>query len=176
MEKLLKYLNSDPKFEVRETGKYGKGIFAKRDISKGEIITKFTGEIITLKEDLKRVRKGEMRNDDGFQIGEEKYLALDPIPILFNHSCSPNAAFRKKSELFAIKNIKKGEEITYDYSSTAGSNITDKMWTMSCKCGSPNCRKLLGNVLTIPKNVLKRYKKMGALQDYIIDELNNNKT
>ena len=169
----MKKQMADNELEIKETGIYGRGIFAGRDIKKGEKIRKFIGEIITLEEDLKRVASGQMSNDDGFQIGEEKYIVLDSVSILFNHSCNPNSAFRKESDLFAIKDIKKGEEITYDYSATVGPNITSNMWTMPCKCGATNCRKMLGNVLTIPEDIMKEYKEKGDLQDYIIEQLNN---
>ena len=172
LKKLSKKVGRKPKFIIKDTGKYGRGIFAGRDILKGEVITKFTGERITLEECLKRVEKGLMNNDDGFQISEEKYMVLDPVSILFNHSCNPNSVFRKEAELFAIRDIKKGEEITYDYSSTVGPNITADMWTMPCICGSSNCRETLSNVLTIPDKILRKYKKIEALQDYIIDQLN----
>ncbi len=156
---------------IKETGKYGKGVFAARDISEGEKIIKFTGEVIDLEERTRRVDNGEMGNGDGLQIDKEKYIILDPIPFLFNHSCSPNSAFKKEADLLAIRGIKKDEEITYDYSVVAGPNITPEMWTMVCKCGSSNCRKKLGNVLTLPKKVLEDYKRRGFLQDYIIKQL-----
>ena len=159
------------KLIIRDTNKYGKGVFANKDIKKGELVKKFSGEIISLKECLDRVAKGVMNNDDGFQINNEKYLVLDNTSLSFNHNCNPNAIFKNDTELVTIKNIKKGHEITYDYSTTVGSNITSKMWTMPCKCGSKICRKKLGNVLTVPKNTLKKYLKDGLLQNYIIKQL-----
>ncbi len=41
--------------------------------------------------------------------------------------------------IFASQDIKKGEEITFDYSSTEA----DPYWKMKCKCGSFNCRKII---------------------------------
>ncbi len=158
---------------IKNTNKYGQGVCANKDIKEGEIIRKFKGEIISLKECLKRVKRGIMGNDDGFQIGNEKYLVLDNISIYFNHSCNPNGAFRKDTELVAIKNIKKGQEITYDYSTTVGPNITSKMWTMPCNCKSKICRIEIGNVLTVPKNILRKYLNKGLLQNYIVEQLKN---
>ena len=62
-----------------------------------------------------------------------------------------------------IKSTKKGEEITYDYSAT----IAPTRWRMKCKCGLKNCRRILGDVLSIPKRQLNKYKKLGALQKYV---------
>ena len=158
------------KLEIGDTSKYGEGVFAKEDIAKGEIIKILSGEIISLAECLKRINGGDEVNDDPLQIGSELYIDLDYLSHAFNHSCQPNAGLRKTSELFALKNILKGEEITYDYSTTVGPNIPASEWLMKCDCGSIKCRKLIGNILTIPKNDLENYKKLGALQEYITTE------
>jgi hypothetical protein len=78
---------------------------------------------------------------------------------------------RKRSELFALRDILPGEEITYDYSSTVGPNITADMWTMKCSCGASVCRKTIGNVLSIPEDRFHMYLKAGALQDHILAAL-----
>lgn len=51
-----------------------------------------------------------------------------------NHSCDPNCIMVNKI-LFAIKDIKTGEQITYDYS-----NFIYDDWYMDCLCGSENCK------------------------------------
>jgi hypothetical protein len=38
---------------------------------------------------------------------------------------------------------------------------------MKCECGSDNCRKTLGDVLSVPKKRLEEYKNFGALQTYM---------
>jgi hypothetical protein len=98
-------------------------------------------------------------------------MDLDEFSRAFNHSCDPNAGIRKTSELIAIEDILKGEEITYDFSSTVGPNVPSSVWEMQCHCGSEKCRKVLGNVLSLPKVQLEKYRRAGALQDYIIEEL-----
>ncbi len=154
------------KFIVKESKFNGKGCFAVEEIKKGEKITELTGEIVSQDEINKRIADGTERLDDPLQITENQFIDLDRPSIFFNHSCDPNAGVRGKNELFALKNIFKGEEITYDYSSVVGKNID---WFMSClcKCGSKNCRKKIGNVLTIPVKYLKNYKKKGVLPDFI---------
>lgn len=152
---------------IIDTIKYGKGIAAKKKIRKGEIIWKLNGERISLKECTKRIKNGEESVTDPLQIGKYVFLDLDEFSRTFNHSCQPNAGLRKRSELFSLKDIEIGEEITYDYSTTVGPNISSEVWTMACNCGSKKCRKIIGNILTIPKHILDEYKKNGALQDYI---------
>lgn len=159
-------------FIVKDTGKYGKGVFAIEDIKKGEKIHILSGEVISFDESIRRIKLGNESQTDSLQIGIETDIDLDEISRTFNHSCDPNAGLRKTSELFAIKDIKKGDEITYDYSATVGPNIPSSLWEMKCHCGSKICRKIIGNVLSIPKDQLNKYKELDSLQEYIKKELN----
>jgi uncharacterized protein len=160
------------KFEIRNTNRYGNGVFALRNFKKGERIWNLNGKVVTLKECLKMIMNGAETNDDPLQIGKKIYIDLDFVSHAFNHSCTPNAGIRKRSELFALRDIKKDEEITYDYSTTVGPNIPTSDWPgMKCKCGNKNCRKLVGNVLTIPGKDIKKYIELGAFQDYMKKEL-----
>jgi len=159
------------KFIIKDTGKYGLGVYAGEAIRNGQIIKILSGEIISFDECIKRIKQGMEEQTDSLQVGLEMDMDLDETSRTFNHNCNPNAGLRNISELFAIRNIKKGEEITYDYSATIGPNIDSSLWNMKCECGSYNCRKILGNVLTIPEKTLKRYNKLGAMQDYIKKEL-----
>lgn len=164
--------DTENKYEIRPTGKYGVGVFCIKKILRGEVIRIFTGEKISEIVCDTMIAEGLLNNDDPFQIGYDEYFLLDNVSICFNHSCEPNAGFREKSTLFALRDIEPEEEITYDYSATVDPNNNTFTTMTNCLCGSPKCRKLLGNVLSIPKQQLEYYKKMGALQDYILDELN----
>lgn len=158
------------KYQVRSTGKYGVGVFCTKKILKGEIIREFTGKRIDEVSCDKMIADGLVNNDDVFQVQHEEYFLLDNISVSFNHSCEPNAGIKGEGTLFAIKDINPGEEITYDYSATVDPHNYTFTTMTNCLCGSPKCRKILGNVLSIPN--LEYYKKEGALQDYIINELN----
>ena len=151
------------KLVIKSTKKYGSGVFAAKEIKKGEIIHVLSGEKMNPDEFAKRVNSKREFIDDPFQIGKRTYIDLDKLSRTFNHNCDPNAGIRKNSELFALRDIKKDEEVTYDYSTT----IAHTRWHMKCKCGSKNCRRILGDVLSIPKRQLNKYKKLGALQKYM---------
>ena len=160
------------KLAIRETGGgYGKGVFAGETIAKGSIIKVLRGEIISFDECIERIKKGEENQSDSLQVGLELDMDLDKLSNTFNHSCNPNAGIRKQSELFALRNIAADEEITYDYSLTVGPNVPADVWIMACKCGHKECRKIIGNVLSIPEKRLEKYRKLDALQDYMKDEL-----
>lgn len=152
-------------------GKRARAVFADEDISAGEVIAVFSGDIISFDECIERIRTGKEEQADSLQVGFELDMDLDRLSNSFNHSCDPNAGHRKISELIAIRDIRRGDEITYDYSATIGPNVTSGVWTMECSCGTKKCRKIISNVLSIPKKQLEKYQKAGTLQDYIKREL-----
>ncbi|MBI5847520.1 MAG: SET domain-containing protein-lysine N-methyltransferase [Nitrospirae bacterium] len=136
-------------------------------MTQGQVIKVLDGEVVTFDECMRRVTAGAENIDDPLQIDDQLFLDLDELSRTFNHSCEPNAGMRKRSELFALRDIMPGEEITYDYSSVVGINITPDMWTMECNCGASGCRKLLSNILSITEAQLRFYIQAGAVQDYI---------
>ena len=154
-------------FYIKETS-FGKGIFAERNIRKDEKILEFKGSIITgeqgKKLDLKIFGK---RLGNSLQVGKNKYIYLKEPGRLINHSCNPNAGIKKDKILVAIKNIKKGEEINYDYSTT----MNEDNWTMRCKCGKKNCRKIVKDFKYLPKKIQKKYLKLGIVQKFIIKKI-----
>ncbi len=99
-------------------GLSGLGLFAGEAIKKGEIIIEYVGNILT-KEEADKIKTNQYlfevsrnRTIDGRDRGN--------IARYANHACggSENAESDvKKGRVFikAIKNIKEGEEITYDY-------------------------------------------------------------
>lgn len=57
-------------------------------------------------------------------------------------------------------NIKKGEEISFDYDMSENSD-----WRMDCKCGNNSCRKIIGNYSVLPQKIRQRYK--GYISEYL---------
>ena len=163
--------NVYPEVVIKDTDKYGLGIFAGEDIKKGTTITVFKGETISFDECIKRIRSGKEKQTDSLQVDLELDMDLDEISRTYNHSCNPNAGFKGQIFLVAMRDIKKDEEITFDYSATIGPNIPVSLWQMECKCDDGICRKVLGNVLTIPEAQLQKYREAGTLQKYILKEL-----
>ena len=151
------------KFTIQNTKKYGRGVFASEDIKRGEVIHILQGERLDVADSVNHINSGYGRPNDPLQVGRRTYLALDIPSLIFNHSCDPNAGIRKRSELFALRDIAKGQEITYDYSAT----IAPTEWSMKCKCGSKLCRGIIGDITSLPKSQLAKYKKSGAIQRYM---------
>ncbi|MEI8123909.1 MAG: SET domain-containing protein-lysine N-methyltransferase [bacterium] len=170
---IKKHLPSVPKLVIKDTGKYGRGVFAGEDIKKEKKIYILSGPTMTTKKFAEMVNTDKENIDDPLQVGKRTYINLDKTSRTFNHSCNPNTGLRKRSELFALININKGDEITYDYSST----IAPTEFRMKCCCGSKNCRRIIGDIRSIPDDKLSFYKEEGALQRYmkiIVRQLENN--
>lgn len=92
--------------------------------------------------------------DHLFNVGVDEYIIPREPAVRTNHSCDPNAGIVRDVFLAAMRNIKKDEEITFDYSV-----ITADNWKLECKCGSASCRKVIGNYIDLPKELKKKYDK-----------------
>jgi SET domain-containing protein len=113
----------------------GKGVFANRDFKKGEVVIKWNTETILTDEEVKNLPKNEKRYVSPFQ---GKHLLQQPPARFVNHSCDPNTKVVDDSSDVAIKDIKKGEEITSDYSIFSS---PDEI--MKCNCGSKKCKNII---------------------------------
>lgn len=97
-------------------GLAGLGLFAGENIKKGETIIEYIGNILNKEEADKKVTSQYL-----FEVTRNKTIDGTPrwnTARYANHSCSPNAESDvKKGRVFmiAIKNIKEGDEIVYDY-------------------------------------------------------------
>lgn len=117
---------------IKNSKIHSKGIFANRDFKKGETILKHTFKTLNKKE-FDRLPKEEKHF---VGINNRKYLLFLPLSRYVNHSCDPNTKINNDSDI-AIKDIKKGEEITTYY---RDEDITFKM---KCNCGNKNYKKFI---------------------------------
>lgn len=154
---------------VRKT-QNGKGVFANKDFKKNEFILEFRGDLYTSEELPTPYNKTE---DRYMQIGENLYIGPSgDIDDFLNHSCDPNSGVKingKKVFLIAIKEIKKNEEITWDYSTT----MDEDDWEMNCNCGSKSCRGRIRDFKYLPSDIQKKYLDLGIVPEYIQKNLQN---
>ncbi len=134
--------------EVRTSSIHNKGIFAAKDIPKGTKIIEYVGEKITKKESEKRCEEildNSKRNPESgavYIFEYNKHYDIDGnVPYntakYINHTCEPNCEAEiedKKIWIKAIREIKKGEELSYNY----GYDLDDYE-NHPCKCGKPRC-------------------------------------
>jgi len=138
------------KLRVGETGNTGFGLFATEPIHRGE--TAFVVEGTIVKDEY----------DDHYLVGPtwlslEDRTWIDPHeenPWTFiNHSCRPNCGLKGTVTVVAMRDIARGEELTIDYSTTEA----DPHWSMACRCGAPECRRTIGSVHTLPRELFEQY-------------------
>lgn len=132
----------------KNTGKTGKGVFVKKNIRKGDILLIMGGYILTIKDEnnLKgNIADKPIEISENFSIGPRNNSDLLLMPQHYiNHSCNPNAGFKGQIFMVAIKNIRKGEEIVYDYSMVMHpNNRSDSYFKIKCLCGDKKCRKYI---------------------------------
>ena len=158
--------NTEKKNVAIAPSRTGDGVFAIRNFSEGETILTLRGKLITCYEDDdidQETRANTIRYD------EEYYLSPGETPgNYFNHSCGPNAKIVKKGKklsVVAIVPIRKGREITFDYSTTLAH---DDVWTMKCQCGVLHCRGKVRSFVLLPKKVQKNYRVLGLVPAYIL--------
>ena len=140
---------SNPKVRVSETDKYGTGVFASAPIKKDEVIAAFDGPYYHYEFDG---WTDEIANH-AIQCGEELWRDSTSIARLVNHSCDPNCGIKGLFEIVAMRDIAEGEEITWDYEMSEKNTL----WFMDCRCGSPLCRKVIGNFENMPLETRTRY-------------------
>jgi len=143
------------KVEVKETGKYGKSLFAKQDFQKDEIVLRIEGNIVTTPTIY------TIPIDFGKYIDDQRYGKC------LCHSCEPNCGIKNRTEIVAMRDILVGEEITVDYAMFVpeyGNEITEE--ELVCHCGSKNCRGRLGAYNRLPDDIKKKYK--GYISEYLL--------
>ncbi|MEI6155402.1 MAG: SET domain-containing protein-lysine N-methyltransferase, partial [Deltaproteobacteria bacterium] len=90
--------------------------------------------------------------------------------FLVNHSCEPTCGFRGQITLVAMRDIKRDEQITFDYAMTDWGS-PELGWTeMRCACGSALCRGHVGFKDWESPDLQLRYH--GYFSRYIQDAIN----
>ncbi|MCU0954549.1 MAG: SET domain-containing protein-lysine N-methyltransferase [Hyphomicrobium sp.] len=125
------------KCEVRTAeDRGGFTVVAKEPIVRGELIVVWSGTLVDGKE-LATLPANVKRHS--LQVEDDHYLVsltdCEP-PDYVNHSCSPNAGLSGQIGLVAMRDIRTGEEITYDYAMSDGSPYDE----FNCCCGAEQCR------------------------------------
>jgi hypothetical protein len=126
----------------RKSRIHGWGVYASRPISKNTRIVDYAGEKISNQESLKRelryIKRGhiwcfKLTNRTVVDAGVGGNVAR-----FINHSCHPNCYVQVADGIIwirAARNIRRGEELTYDYH-------TDGEGLIKCRC-NPKCQRLL---------------------------------
>jgi len=154
----------NPKVELKNHDKFGKGVFAKEKIVKGEIVAVCDGKIYTAKKASLLPNDAPQKiREHVIQFAKDKYRHSNSIVRYINHSCNPNCGIKEKFVIVAMRDIEKGEELTWDYDMSENSD-----WIMKCNCGSKDCRKILRGYRYLPEYMRIKYK--GYISDWLINK------
>ncbi|KAK6145756.1 hypothetical protein DH2020_019625 [Rehmannia glutinosa] len=156
-----------------KSGIHGFGVFTKLPHRAGDMVIEYIGELI--RPPVADRREHLIYNSlvgagtYMFRIDDERVIdatRAGSIAHLINHSCEPNCYSRVISVngddhiiIFAKRDIKQWEELTYDYRFLS----TDER--LVCDCGSARCRGIV-NDIEAEERVAKQYVPRSELKDW----------
>ncbi len=137
------------RIQVRRSGVHGKGVFALQPLARGERVIEYKGQVITWPEALRR------HPHDPSDPNHTFFFHIDDAHVIdagvggnaarwINHACAPNCeADEENGRVFirALRKIRPGEELFYDYGLTIDERYTPKLKReYACRCGARTCR------------------------------------
>ena len=128
-------------YKIKKSNIDNKGLYAVKNIKAGTKIIYYKGKIITKKETEKNPKYDNDKAIYLFNLNNRYDLDGDfdyNTARLINHSCNPNCEVDGKALklwIFALRDIRKGEELSYDY----GFGYDKDYKQFVCKCGAKNC-------------------------------------
>ncbi len=140
---------------TRRSAIHGNGMFAATDIPAGTRLIQYKGQLLTHDE-------SDDLYSDGADTGHTFLFSLNDQYVIdanrqgnsarwINHGCAPNCEAvvdedengdprRDRVFIESIRDIRKGEELTYNYGIVLGVPHTRAMKQIwACRCGAPGC-------------------------------------
>ncbi|XP_039453659.1 probable histone-lysine N-methyltransferase Mes-4 [Culex pipiens pallens] len=141
-----------PALAAKRIPNKGWGLVAQEDIQQGQFVIEYVGEVINGEELARRIKqKQEQKDENYYFLTVDSELTIDAGPKgnlarFINHSCEPNCETllwkvggSQSVGLFALKDLKAGEELTFNYNfETFGDQ------KKICHCGAVKCSGLIG--------------------------------
>ncbi len=124
---------------IRRSAIHAGGCYTTSPIRKGAFVAEYTGKHITIAEADALYENSPRTYLFGLTNGTH-VIDGDGIAAFINHSCDPNCEvdeIKGKVIITAIRQIKSGSELTYDYNLYDGDLDDDS----PCFCGTKKCRK-----------------------------------
>ena len=140
---------------TRRSAIHGNGMFAAADIPAGTRLIQYKGKLLTHAE-------SDELYGDGADTGHTFLFSLNDDYVIdanqqgnsarwINHGCAPNCEAvvdedaggnRRRDRVFieSIRDIRQGEELTYNYGIVLGvahTRAMKRIW--ACRCGAPQC-------------------------------------
>ena len=142
------------------------GVITKREFKKGSVLFSVKGPVLSqstkysFSVDLDK-HIDPLREDGSFDFGH-----------FLNHSCDPNTIINVINnvvdkafiEVVARRDIRAGEELTFDYASLEYETVTH----IDCRCGTNACRGTVHGFKDLPKHIVEKYKEEGMISDHLL--------
>ena len=134
---------------VRNSSIHGRGVFALQLIPKGARIIEYKGKLITDEEADRRFGRLHENSSHTMLFSVDGGLVIDATrggnsARWINHSCQPNCEIEEEGHrvfIEARREIRPGDELTYDYNLQIGEPHTAKAKRENaCLCGARRCR------------------------------------
>ncbi len=128
-------------YKIKKSNIDKRGLYASKQIKNGTKIIEYKGKIVSAKKVETDPKFDNEKAIYLFRLNNKYDLDGDfkfNTARLINHSCNPNcevAGSGLKVWVYAIKDIKENEELTYDY----GFSFDEDYKQFPCKCRSKNC-------------------------------------
>ena len=128
-------------YKIKKSNIDKRGLYASKDVKEGTKIIEYVGKIISKKETEQNIKFDNEKDIYLFNLNNRHDLDGDykfNTARLINHSCNPNCEVVCKGLklwISATKDIKKGEELSYDY----GFSYDKYYKQFPCKCEGKNC-------------------------------------
>ncbi|OGM11417.1 hypothetical protein A2Z22_00870 [Candidatus Woesebacteria bacterium RBG_16_34_12] len=150
--------------KVKTSKIQGKGVYATKGFKTGDIVLEIDdSRVVDDESQLSEYQKGF----EADWLASGKIVLMQSPEKFINHSCNSSTYVKTINgirKVIAMRSIKKGEEITYDYSINGYND-----GTFNCNCGSLNCRGVYqGNFFKLPRDLQIRY--LPYLEDWFIKE------
>ena len=149
---------------IKNSPVQGFGVYAGKDFKIGETVLIIDDTHVVTNESKLTPQQHEYDCD---YLSNGKVILMQKPEKFINHSCDPNTyvkTIKGIRHVLAMKDIKKGQEITYDYAING-----DNDGTFKCNCGSKNCRQIYqGNFFKLSKDIQLKY--LPYLDDWFIDD------
>ena len=128
-------------YKIKKSRIDNRGLYAAKNIKKDTKVIEYKGKIITVKETETNPKFDNDKAIYLFNLNKKYDLDGDfkyNTARLINHSCDPNCevdGVGLKLWIYAVKDIKKNEELTYDYGFSFDKDYKD----FPCRCGAKKC-------------------------------------
>lgn len=139
------------RLRIRRTETKGRGVFADSGIPKGSVVVRYRGKPRWIWDIPERLW------EHCFQVGYDRYLvpSKGSRGWFVNHSCDPNCCIVGDRTIATLREVRPGEELTFDYST----NVGWQGFALQCRCGARDCRKTIRSYWSLDEATRKKFGK-----------------